>query len=61
LSSDKQGLDEIGEQLRRLYLERTVLVFLGNPLRGDDKVGLLIGRRSLGFPGIPTQLYVGRV
>lgn len=47
MSSDRQGLAEIGEQLRRLYFERPVLVFLGNPLRGDDKVGLLIGRRFI--------------
>lgn len=47
MSSDRQGLDEIEEQLRRLYPERPVLVFLGNPLRGDDKVGLLIGRRFI--------------
>lgn len=47
MSSDRHRLDEIEEQLRQLYLERPVLVFLGNPLRGDDKVGLLIGRRFI--------------
>ncbi|WP_288104376.1 hydrogenase maturation protease [Thermofilum sp.] len=47
MSSDREGLDEIEEQLRRLYLERPVLVFIGNPLRGDDKVGLLIGKRFI--------------
>ena len=47
MSSDRQGLAEIGEQLRQLYLKKPVLVFLGNPLRGDDKVGLLIGRRFI--------------
>ncbi|MCI4408517.1 MAG: hypothetical protein JHC26_05450 [Thermofilum sp.] len=53
LSSDRQGLDEIGEQLRQLYLKKPVLVFLGNPLRGDDKVGLLIGRRFIRDPRYP--------
>jgi hydrogenase 3 maturation protease len=38
-------MDKIEEQLRQLYLQRPIIVFLGNPLRGDDKVCLLIGSR----------------
>lgn len=45
LTSSNRGLREIEEELRRVSIDKPVLIFLGNPLRGDDKIGLLIGKK----------------